>query len=65
MRVIYISSHEEISEQRKKNYLNAWPIEKQLEAYSEALLGRTEKQEQMLKDFAEIREALPFYKESE
>ena len=65
MRVIYISSHEEISEQRKKNYLNAWPIEKQLEAYSEALLGRTEKQEQMLKDFAEIRKALPFYKESE
>lgn len=65
MRIVYIASHNEISEQRKKLYLNAWPIEKQLEAYSEALVGRPEKQEQMLKDFAEIREALPFYKESE
>lgn len=61
LRVIYALTRAEIQRKRKEKYLEQWPIEKQLEAISEAISGRPEKQEQMLKDFTKIREALPFF----
>jgi hypothetical protein len=45
--------------------LEGWPIEKQMEAHSEAAMGRPEKLNEMTEDFAEIRGALPFFKEGE
>ena len=63
MRVRHVPSREEVGRERKRRYLEQWPIEKQLEAYAEAAAGRPEKQIEMLKDFAEIREALIFYEE--
>jgi hypothetical protein len=63
MKVIHAPAQAEVREERERRYLKAWPIEKQLEAYAEALQGRTEKRDQMLEDFAAIREALPFYEE--
>ena len=65
MKVIYRPSNNDIRKERKKRYLEKWPIEKQLEAFSEAFAGRNEKTEELLKDFADIRKALPFCKESD
>lgn len=65
MRVIHIPTAEEVRAERQRRYLAAWPVEKQMEAYSEALQGRPEKQKQMIEDLAAIREALPFYMNSE
>ena len=64
MRVVHIPTREEVQEERRRRYLAAWPVEKQMEALAEALAGRTEKWEKMLEDFASIREALPFYEEA-
>ena len=61
MKILHTPSHDEVASLRKKLYLERWPIHKQLEAYAEAAEGRTEKQIQMMKDFADIRKALPFY----
>lgn len=58
-------SREEIAARRQAEYLKQWPVEKQLEALSEASEGRPEKIEKMREDFAAIREALPFYKGGE
>lgn len=63
MRYRYIPKKADVQAERQRRYLEKWPIEKQLEAYIEALQGRTEKQTQMMEDFAEIREALSFYEE--
>ncbi|MBQ7503979.1 MAG: hypothetical protein IJT79_01495 [Ruminococcus sp.] len=63
MKVIHRATAEEIAQRRKQEYLTAWPVEKQLEAITEAQAGRPEKQQQMLQDFANIREALPYHKE--
>ena len=63
MKILYTPSHDEVAVKRKMLYLEKWPIEKQLEAYAEAAAGRIEKQNQMMKDFADIRKALPFFKE--
>ena len=63
MKVIHRATAEEIAQRRKQEYLTAWPVEKQLEAYSEALAGRPEKQQKLLEDFANIREAFPYHKE--
>ena len=63
MKVIHIPTAEEVRAERQRRYLGAWPVEKQLEAYSEALQGRSEKQNKMMEDFMKIREALPFYEE--
>ena len=60
MKVIHIPTDTEIREERKKQYLAKWPIEAQLEAISEAAMGRTGKREAMLADFAWIRESLPY-----
>ena len=56
---------DEVSAERRRRYLEAWPHEKQLEAHAEAAAGRPEKQNKMMEDFAKIREVLPFYEDGE
>jgi len=65
MKVIHVPSPEEIRERRRAEYLTRWPVERQLEALSEATMGRPEKLEQMKRDLLEIREALPYAKGGE
>ena len=60
MRVRHIPTPEEIRERRKREYLARWPVERQLEALSEAAMGRPEKLDEMRRGLLEIREALPF-----
>jgi hypothetical protein len=47
--------------ERHRRYLADWPIDKQLEAFSESAMGRPEKLNKMTEDFAEIRRVLPFF----
>lgn len=65
MRVEYRPTDDEVRARRKAEYLKRWPIEKQLEAHSEAVMGRPEKLRKMKEDFSEIREVLPFFREEE
>lgn len=51
----YTPTSEEVRRERQRRYLEGWPVEKQLEAYSEAMMGRPEKQERMMDDFRRIR----------
>lgn len=51
----YTPTSEEVRRERQRRYLEGWPVEKQLEAYSEAMMGRPEKQERMMEDFRRIR----------
>ena len=60
MKVVYVPSVDEIRERRKAEYLAHFPIERQIEALTEAAAGRTERLEELLRGLAEIREALPF-----
>ena len=60
MKVTHVPSPEEIRERRKREYLARWPVERQLEALSEAAMGRPEKLDEMRQGLLEIREALPF-----
>lgn len=60
MKAVHIPTNEEISQERRRRYLETWPEEKQLEAMTEAAAGRPEKQKQMLADFAAIRAGLPY-----
>lgn len=65
MRVVHRPTRDEVAAERKRRYLELWPIEKQLEAHAEAAAGRPEKQSRMMEDFARIREVLPFYEDGE
>lgn len=65
MKVTYVPTKDDVREARKQRYLNLWPLEKQLEALTEAAMGRPEKRDEMVKDFAEIRRVLPFYENNE
>ena len=60
MKVTHVPSPEEIRERRRAEYLSRWPVERQLEALSEAAMGRPEKLDEMRRGLLEIREALPF-----
>lgn len=60
MKVVHIPTPDEIRERRQAEYLIRWPVERQLEALSEAAMGRPEKLEEMKRGLLEIREALPF-----
>ena len=60
MKVIHVPSPEEIRERRRAEYLARWPVERQLEALSEAAMGRPELLDEMRRSLLEIREALPF-----
>ena len=63
MRVTHRPGKDEVRRERKRRYLEIWPVEKQMEAHAEASDGRPEKLERMMKDFAEIRRVLPFFEE--
>lgn len=64
MKIAYKPTPEEVRKKRKNEYLARFPVEKQLEALTEAAQGRPEKLEQMTADFARIRANLPFSHES-
>ncbi|MCF4152627.1 hypothetical protein L2W58_12550 [Dethiosulfovibrio sp. F2B] len=63
MRIDYRPTPEEVRAKRKKAYTKAYPIEVQMEALTEAALGRTEKLEALKQGLSEIRESLPFAEE--
>ena len=65
MKAVHIPTPEEIRERRKREYLSRWPVERQLEALSEAAMGRPELLDEMRRGLLEIREALPFSEEVE
>ena len=60
MKAVHIPTPEEIRERRRREYLARWPVERQLEALSEAAMGRPERLDEMRRGLLEIREALPF-----
>jgi hypothetical protein len=61
----YRPTDDEVRTERQRRYLELWPVEKQMEAHTEAAMGRPEKVNEMPEDFAEIRRVLPFFKEGE
>ena len=63
MKAVHIPTPEEIRERRRAEYLSRWPVERQLEALSEATMGRPEKLDEMKQGLLAIREALPFLEE--
>jgi hypothetical protein len=46
--------------ERRRRYIEEWPVEKQMEAHAEAAMGCPGKLESMKEGFAAIRKALPF-----
>ena len=65
MRVTHIPGDDEVRAERKRLYIEKWPVEKQMEAHAEHAAGRPEKLNGMMEDFAEIRGALPFFEKQE
>ncbi|MFV3131960.1 hypothetical protein [Niveispirillum sp. KHB5.9] len=65
MKIRLTKSQAEISAERQRRYLEAWPIEKQLEAHAEAADGRPEKRDQMLAELAAIKISLNYPSQSE
>ena len=63
MKIAYKRSKERTSQLRQEAYLRLWPVEKQLEAITEAANGRTEKIDRMAADFQGIRDAFPYEEE--
>jgi len=63
MRVEFKPADEEIRERRRRAYLERYPIGDQMEALTEAAMGRPEKLDSMKEGLAKIREAFPFSKE--
>ena len=60
MKVTHKPPDDEVRERRKKAYLARYPVEIQLEAITEASLGRPGKLNELVKGLSEIRESLPF-----
>ena len=60
MKVTHKPPDDEVRERRKKAYLARYPVEIQLEAITEASLGRPDKLNELVKGLSEIRESLPF-----
>lgn len=60
MKIQHRPSDDEVRKRRQSEYLARWPVDKQLEAHSEAAAGRPEKLTSMTADFASIRETYPF-----
>lgn len=63
MKIAYKPTPEEVRKKRQKEYLERFPVERQLEALTEAASGRPEKLNELLQGLAEIRRGLPFVKE--
>ena len=60
MKIAYKPTPEEVRKNRQKKYLERYPVERQLEALTEAAQGRPEKLNELMQGLAEIREALPY-----
>lgn len=63
MKIVYKPTPEEVRNKRQKEYLERYPVEKQLEALTEAAQGRPDKLNELMQGLAEIRGALPFAEE--
>jgi hypothetical protein len=61
LRATYKPADDEVRAERKRRYLETWPVEKQMEALTDAALGQPGKLDEMRRGFAEIREALPLF----
>ena len=64
MKISYKPTSAEVRKNRKEEYLSKYPIEAQLEALTEAAMGRTAKLDELVKGLSDIRESLPFSKEA-
>lgn len=64
MKINYKPTSAEVRKKRKEEYLSQYPIEIQLEALTEAAMGRTTKLDELVKGLSNIRETLPFSKEA-
>ena len=64
MKAEYRPTDDDIRAERRRRYLELWPVEKQMEALTEATMERPEKLNEMTEDFAKIRGALPFFEEA-
>lgn len=60
MKISYSPTVEEVRKKRKEEYLKQYPIEIQIEALTEAAMGRTTKLDELVKGLSDIRESLPF-----
>jgi len=65
VKIEYKPTPEEVRKKRQKEYLERYPVEKQLEALTEAAQGRPDKLNELMRALAEIRGALPYAKEGE
>ncbi len=65
MKINYKPTSAEVRKKRKEEYLSQYPIEIQLEALTEAAMGRTAKLDELVKGLSDIRESLPFSEEVE
>ena len=65
MKISYSPTSEEVKKKRKERYLRDYPIDAQLEALTEAAMGRTAKLDELVKGLSDIRESLPFSEEVE
>ena len=63
MKIAYKPTPEEVRKKRKEAYLSVYTVERQLEALTEAAMGRPERLDEMRRGLLEIREALPFSEE--
>ena len=59
MKVTHRPDDDEIRQRRRAAYLEAWPVEDQLEAITEAYAGRVEKFAQLVADFSAIKDIFP------
>lgn len=59
MKIVHRPTSDEVRRERQRRYLEAWPVERQMEAHAEAAQGRPGKLQAMLADFQTIRESLP------
>jgi hypothetical protein len=64
MKIKYKPTSAEVRKNRKEEYLSQYPIEIQLEALTEAAMGRTAKLDELVKGLSDIRESLPFSEEA-
>ena len=64
MKISYKPTSAEVRKKRKAEYLSKYPIEIQLEALTEAAMGRTAKLDELVKGLSNIRESLPFSEEA-
>lgn len=60
MKISYSPTAEEVRKKRKEEYLKQYPVGMQLEALTEAAMGRTAKLDELVKGISDIRESLPF-----